>query len=93
MKVTVRDQIGRIAHRIAVYQWWLDHPRIDSCCRFCGTSPACACLSKNKRSLAYAQKRLASLRAESRLTPEEVEGILEDMRSLLVASREIASRL
>lgn len=91
MKATVRDQIGRVARRIAVYQWWLDHPRIDGRCRFCGISVACDCLSKNKRSLVYAQKRLAALRTESTLTPEEVEGIVEEMR-LQVESQEIPSR-
>ncbi len=82
MKITVKDQIGRVAGRIASYQWHLDHPRIkDGRCRFCGTSAAwCTCINNTKRNLVYAEKRLAVLRAESTLTPEEVEGLLERCR-------------
>src|SRR6266404_4574906 len=88
MKVTVEDQIARLGRRIAAYQWFLDHPRIDGRCCFCGTFAAsCTCISNTKRDLVYAEKRLAVLRAETTLTPKEVEGLFEESR-LIVKRRE-----
>jgi hypothetical protein len=78
MKVTVEDQIGRVGRRIAAYQRFLNHPRIDGRCRFCSTSAACSCISHIERDLINAQRRLAVLRAVTSLTLEEVEGLLEE---------------
>ena len=87
-KVTVKDQIGRVAGRIAAFQWYVDHPRLeDGRCRFCGTTAACSCISNTKRNLIYWENRLAVLRAESTLTPREVERILESSK-LMVKKRE-----
>jgi len=84
-KVSVRDQIERVAGRIAAFQWYVDHPRMeDGRCRFCGTTAAsCPCMGNNKRNLIYWENRLAVLRAESTLTPEEVEKILKDSRRMV----------
>jgi len=87
-KVTVKDQIGRVAGRIAAFQWYVDHPRLeDGRCRFCGTTAACSCISNTKRNLIYWENRLAVLRAESTLTAKEVEKILKSSK-LMVKKRE-----
>ncbi len=87
-KVTVKDQIGRVAGRIAAFQWYVDHPRLeDGRCRFCGTTAACSCISNTKRNVMYWEKRLEVLRAESMLTPKEVERILKSSK-LMVKKRE-----
>ena len=83
-KVTVKDQIGRVAGRIAAFQWYVDHPRLeDGRCRFCGTSAACSCISNTKLNVMYWEKRLEVLRAESTLTPKEVERILKSSRRMV----------
>jgi len=89
LKVTVKDRIRRVAGRIAAFQWYVDHPRIeDGRCRYCGTTAAsCSCIGNTKRNLIYWEKRLAILRAESTLTSKEVESILKSSR-LMVKKRE-----
>ena len=83
-KVTVRDQIERVAGRIAAFQWYVVHPRMeDGRCRFCGTTAGCTCISNTKRNLIYWEKRLAILRAESTLTAKEVEKILKSSRRMV----------
>ncbi len=85
MKITVRAQIERVAGRIAAFQWFVDHPRIeDGRCRYCGTTAAsCPCIGNTKRNLIYWENRLAVLRAEGTLTPREVEGILKGSRRMV----------
>jgi len=83
-KVTVKDQIERVAGRIAAFQWYVDHPRIEhGRCRFCGTTAACSCIGNTKRNLVYWENRLAVLRAESTLTSKEVERILKSSRRMV----------
>jgi len=87
-KVTIKDQIERVAGRIAAFQWYVDHPRMeDGRCRFCGTTAACSCISNTKRNLIYWENRLAVLRAESILTAKEVGKILKSSK-LMVKKRE-----
>jgi len=77
-------ELLRVAGRIAAFQWYAEHPRIeDGRCRFCGTTAGCTCISNTKRNLIYWENRLAVLRAESTLTSKEVEKILKSSRRMV----------
>jgi len=84
-KVTVKDQIERVAGRIAAFQWYVDHPRMeDGRCRYCGTTASsCPCIGNTNRNLIYWEKRLGVLRDESTLTLKEVQGILKGSRRMV----------
>jgi hypothetical protein len=82
--ISVNNMVKRVAGRIARYQWYVDHPHSeDGLCRFCRTSGTCTCIRLMKRNLVYAEKQLAIVRAESTLTPEEVEAMLEHYKRVV----------